>query len=149
MDYRRDMLKLFTFLKPHASTHKIVWRESFAQHFASEGGEYQKGAERCVPVEYGKKHGHMWRDVIVREIVESEEIDLPIIFLNETAGRKQPEPGPGAIYWLPAADWTVKNWLGVHKTSKEGVCEATHVCHAGGVWGHFWELLERVVKKEA
>jgi hypothetical protein len=140
-DYRDAMRDLFDFLRPHVATHTIVWRETYAQHFDSEGGEFAASSERCVDVVYGEKERHMWRDVIVREVLE--ELDLPIAYLNETSSGSAE---PGSVFWLPVHDYSRLHWKDVHKVHPAtGMCEATHVCHAPRVWGGVWNMLARAI----
>jgi hypothetical protein len=167
--YEREMGDLFDFLfkeKDYGKTKTIVWRETFAQHFNSTGGEYgvPRLGKQCEPnIDYNMaKTGeniHQVREIIIKKAIErSTGGDVGIVFLNETKSiddrkaaverereREGVEGKTNTVLWLPATDVSAKTWGGLHPQFGDK-CEGTHYCHTKYIWMNLWKELAKGVE---
>ena len=140
-EYTTDMTRLWKFLKPFANTTFFIWREKFAQHRDSDGGEWDQDSrsDHCVPVVYEAVQ-HQWREKRIRKLLQ--EVQLPIYFLNETPRARR----AAEVFWLPIQDLS-ETWLDMHPLlslplGQNGTkCEVTHYCQTPYLWGEVWRLL--------
>jgi hypothetical protein len=140
----RAMLKtelgvLFRLLKQWQErnvTHRtLVWRETFAQHVDSDGGEWDAPhlTEGCATnVTFSDQAPRQWRDIQILEIARRARVITHVLpGFNHTLSHPRNHPGFGKT--------------GDSKTKRQEQCEKSHFCHNPLFWAPLFENLHGIV----
>lgn len=125
----------------------VVFRESSAQHFDSNGGEYwlrRNKSDACVPLQHqhwNESENLGWREELVRRVVQNQGYKL--LTANESLS-SQPDYGRREIILAPFLHYTAKLEF-MHANPTVGDC--THYCYSPYLWWPFWRSLRMAMDR--
>jgi len=148
-NYQMGLTALFQHLSlgpPSVRPRLLAFRETAAQHFGADGGEYflprvTNEQQRCIPHPSQTTWG--WREAMLSQVAREHNFTVKVAdaLLGTTNNADDP---PREIVWLPFLNFTTELYF-LHPISRGKDC--THFCQTPFVWMPLWRSLRLAVDR--
>lgn len=138
--YASNLRRLFAHLHSLAANHKLklmIHRETFAQHFDGDGGDYWSARNdghdlrKCVPL---RPMTNNWREELVIDAAKKEGFS---VVTSPTAQKKSENDNKPLLEVLPFFEST-RPLHAYHPWLSNGERDCTHYCSVPALWWPFW-----------
>jgi hypothetical protein len=142
-DYAHRLQRLWNHLSTQTQLRLLLYRETSAQHFDGEAGDYWSARNRsavgtCVPL----SHGTVWREELVQQ--QARQAGLEVEHANNLSSSVGQKVIILPFYHTTAPLYDLHPWLPTNFWERD----CTHYCSVPYLWWplwHYWRLvLERL-----